>query len=68
MTCRVGAGHDKRTSIRTGAGRQSRRQNSTSMQVMTRHRGRHDRYEYHVGLEQVMTRVQTYAQGQAWTI
>ena len=45
MTCRVGAGHDKGTNIRTGAGRQSRRQNSTSMQVMTRHRGRHDRYE-----------------------
>ena len=24
MTCRVGAGHDKRTNIGTGAGRQSR--------------------------------------------
>ena len=44
MTCRVGAGHDKRTNIGTGAGRQSHRQSSTSMQVMTRHRGKHDRY------------------------
>ena len=45
MTCRVGAGHDKRTSIRTGTSVQSRRQNGISTQVMTRHRGRHDRYE-----------------------
>ena len=41
MTGRVGAGHDKRTSIRTGTSAQSRRQNGISMQ--TRHRGRHDR-------------------------
>ena len=44
MTCRVGAGHDKRISISTGTSAQSRRQNSTSMQVMTTHSGRHDRY------------------------
>ena len=44
MTCRVGAGHDKGTSISTGTSAQSRRQSSTSMQVMTRHGGKHDRY------------------------
>ena len=43
MTGRVGAGHDKGTSISTGTSAQSRKQNGISMQVMTTHRGRHDR-------------------------